>query len=454
MIDLEKYKIAFRDMPSQIQEAEVNAEIHDTVIVYVSEEERNGVEISKKSALYVRASGEKTGYYYTEDLQEDAMCAIKMAYENGLYSENAQCEDMCQESKTLDFGEEKAEQNVEVLSALAMELLKTVKSHMEFPKEKITVWGSLKAENFGQQVVNSHGLEVCCVKPLYILEIGACVDVEGQVYGSGASLAAGNVKYFDLKQAAKDISMKCRVQMKSTKPFVAGEYPVILGNSVVYYLLATGWQFFSGVKYVNGSTVLKEKIGEKISYRCLELTDKVWKEGKGFPILCDCEGSVGANASIIKDGVWCGFLHNRTSAKQMAQSLTGNAGRRPLLSGTICTDVLVTPKNFCIEPGTASLEEMKSHMGNGILLTESFDVFHTLDIATGDFSIPCYGIRIEDGEEKEGFTGLTMTGNIRSLLANVVEVGLEEMLHPMIAVDNYGIGSCPIRLESLYLSGE
>lgn len=454
MIDLQAYQLAFQTMSSKIFEAEVNAEIHDTVVVYVDEKTRNGVEISKKSALYVRASGEKTGYYYTEDLQEDAMHAIETAYENSLYSENVGCEDMNREPKVVDFGEETAEQDVDTLSDLAIRLLKTLKSHMEFPKEDITIWGALKAETFGQQVANSHGFEASCVKPLYILEVGACVTVDGQVYGSGASLAAGNIKCFNLKQAAQDISMKCRVQMNPVKSFVSGDYPVILGNSVVYYLFATGWQFFSGVKYLNGSSAFCGKLGEKISDNYLEITDKVLENGSGFPIFCDCEGSVGVDASIIRKGVWNGLLHNRTSANRMGKELTGNAGRRPLLSGTICTDILVTPKNFCVEPGEHSLEEMKKHMGDGILITESFDVFHTLDIATGDFSIPCYGIQIENGEEKGGFNGLTMTGNFRDLLANIVEVGAETMLHPMIALDNYGIQSCPIRLSHLYLSGE
>ncbi len=454
MIDLQAYKLAFQHMPSKICEAEVNAEIHDTVVVYVDEKKRNGVEISKKSALYVRASGEKTGYYYTENMQEDAMHAIEIAYENSLYSENAQYENMNQEPTRLDFGEEKAEQNVNKLSFLAIDLLKKVKSYIEFPKEKITVWGSLKAETFGQQVVNSRGFEMNCIKPLYILEIGACVEEEGKVYGSGASLAAGDIKHFDLKQAAKDMSMKCRVQMKPGKSFESREYPVILGNSVVYYLFATGWQFFSGAKYLSKSSAFSGLLGEKISGMCLEIIDKSLGDGSGFSILADCEGSKGTSTSIIKEGIWYGLLHNRMSASQMGQELTGNAGRRPLLSGTICTDILVTPKNFCIEPGNASLEEMKEHMGNGILITESFDVFHTLDIGTGNFSIPCYGIRIENGKEMEGFTGMTMTGNFRELLENIVEVGSEKILHPMIALDNYGIGSCPIRLSSLYLSGE
>jgi len=454
MIELQSYKSAFQKMPSKIYEAEVNAEIHDTVVVYVDENARNGVEISQKTALYVRASGKKTGYYYTEDLEEDALQAIETAYENGLYSENTHCEELDQRQIKYDFGEENAEKNVDILTSWAIDLLKKLKSYMEFPSESVTIWGSLKAETFGQKVVNSHGFEAGYVKPLYILDVGAYVEIEGDAFGSGTSLAAGNIDAFDLQQAAKDISLKCRTLRNPSATFASGEYPVILGNSVVYYLFATGWQFFSGFKYVNRSTALEGMLGEKISNKCLSITDCVPEDGRGFSISCDCEGSEGKKSSIIKEGRWTQCLQNRMTAKEMGQDLTGNAGRRPLLSGTICTDIVVTPKNFCVEPGWSNLEELKKHMGNGILLTQSFDVFHTLDIATGDFSIPCHGIRIEDGKETEGLLGLTMTGNFRDLLADIVEVGSEAILHPMIALENYGIQSCPLRLTRLHLSGE
>ncbi len=136
-----------------------------------------------------------------------------------------------------------------------------------------------------------------CIVPV-VFEAGDCGvfwhEACGHNLESGASLAAGSIKYFDLKQAARDISMKCRVQMKPAKHFVSGEYPVILGNSVVSYLFATGWQFFSGVKYLNKSSAFSGKLGEKISDKCLAITDKVLEAGSGFPILGDCEGSVGA----------------------------------------------------------------------------------------------------------------------------------------------------------------
>ena len=93
-------------------------------------------------------------------------------------------------------------------------------------------------------------------------------------------------------------------------------------------------------------------------------------------------------------------------------------------------------------------------MGDGILITEYFDLFHSLDISSGNFSVPCYGVLIRDGKETGTVFGLNLSGNFRQLLAQVKEVGMDRQIHPMDFLNNYGIGSCPLAVGRLTVSGE
>ncbi len=62
MIDIDAYKQAFRRLPSTIAEAEVNAERHKLGLVRLYGGKIIGEDQYERQALYLRVSGEKTGY--------------------------------------------------------------------------------------------------------------------------------------------------------------------------------------------------------------------------------------------------------------------------------------------------------------------------------------------------------------------------------------------------------
>lgn len=73
-------------------------------------------------------------------------------------------------------------------------------------------------------------------------------------------------------------------------------------------------------------------------------------------------------------------------------------------------------------PGSRTWKQMLSELGNGIVLTEFLGI-HTADPVSGDFSVGASGIRFEGGEEKEPVRGFAVSGNVLSLLRDVVTVG-------------------------------
>lgn len=244
------------------------------------------------------------------------------------------------------------------------------------------------------------------------------------------------------------------MQLLPPVSFASGEYPAILSREFVYNLMATAWQAFSGVKYAQGATVFHGQLGKKIGRNCLNITDFRAIENSGYEMNCDAEGTVGCDVPIIQNGILTGLMTNQTVAATLNMQPTGNAGRRPLLTGNISIDILVTPKNFCIEPGNVSLAEMMEHMGNGILLTEHSDLYHSLDIASGAFSIPAYGVLVKQGRAVGSLTGLTVSGNLAELFQGIQEVENLRLIRPMDYTNNYGIGACGLRIDRLSISGE
>ncbi|MDD7739611.1 MAG: metallopeptidase TldD-related protein [Fusicatenibacter sp.] len=462
MIDLKRYQEAMKKLPEGAVEAEVNAETHDIVMVTVCKQELIDVQCASQTALFVRVSGEKTGYVYTQNLEEDAGKVLAQAYANSALSDKENPETMNRLADVQNYGDEQAvcdaavlkEKAGKIASELENEIARQIENRCREGKANVTVTARLKAETYGQHTVNSHGLDVNSAKPVYILSLTGELPWKGAPVCVVLELASGDVESFDLEYAARNLAERIVWQMDPVKKFESGDYPVILSDEAVYTLFATGWQEFSACKYADGASALAGSLGEKIAGEVLSIVDDPDLGGKGFPMSCDAEGSKGEAVTLLDHGIFTGMLHNTSSAERLSCANTGNAGRRPLLFGNIATDILVTPKNFCFQPGTSSLRELEEHMGNGILITEYMDVFHTLDVSSGEFSAPCFGVRIEDGKETENLTALTVSGNFRQMLSDVLEVGRDHALRPMIDLENYGIAPCALRVASLNVSGE
>ena len=92
-------------------------------------------------------------------------------------------------------------------------------------------------------------------------------------------------------------------------------------------------------------------------------------------------------------------------------------------------------------------------MGNGVYVTESFDVFHSINIASGEFHVPCRGILVENGECKACVEGITINGTIQDLLRDTLEVGSEVQVRPMDLLKSYTVCAPAMRIRSLNVTG-
>lgn len=452
MINVASLKEAFTRLPPGAREAEASVESHELSLVEAHSGEVSGASQSSQTAFYVRVSGERTGYAYTQDLDGDPDELLGEAYANSLNSERPAPDEIRRGAAAIaaDYGSLKAESGIAALGRFAVDFGEGVSSSAPMLDE---VFVDLRSETTGLYTINSHGLDTGFTRPLYILSAVMNASRGGRSFTTNYNRVASSLAAFSLEEfAARGREMlECQFD---PSPFASGRHRAVLHRNVVYNILSTAWQLFSGHRYLEGSSLFSGKLGSMVASPSLSLKDYPAHAASGFDFPCDCEGTPGKALSLVDRGSLAGLMHNMATAAALKAEPTGNAGRRPLLYGNIATDILVTPRNVCVEPGEASLEDLLRHMGDGLLVTTSFDVFHSINIASGAFSIPCKGVIVRQGRREAATGPLVVTGKLGDLLWGIEEVANDLYIGTMLALDNYGIGACSLRVEGLDFSGQ
>ena len=111
---------------------------------------------------------------------------------------------------------------------------------------------------------------------------------------------------------------------------------------------------------------MRERGGTQIASSLVTLRDiPVWP-GHGYEAVLDSEGSDGLAVDLVKQGVQTGLLHTLQTAAALGTQTTGNAGRTAGLVKGYRT--IVTPKNWVMEPGQNTEEELLAQLGEGLYI--------------------------------------------------------------------------------------
>lgn len=472
MISLENYKKAIKNLPEYITECEINAEQKVSMMVSVSGGKVAKTNFSDVTSVYVRASGTKTGYAYTEDLGEEPVNVILRAYNNGIFSDSNKIDrlnspETAFNEKLLKYGKQAEAENViygvagstaekieketafsDILAKALMmeEIIKT--SH---PAIK-TVFVNIRKDTFSSSVINSMGVDVCFTRHVYYAQSGITAEISGDIADTLCAVSAASLEKLDPYLLVKQAGNFLKNKMEPGS-FTSGEFPVILSRNVGVNIMMTAWQLFSGLKYCDGSTALKGRLGEVIGSPALSIIDMPFHNATGYCFPFDCEGTTGRETVLVDKGKFTGLMHNLASAAQLNAVPTGNAGRVALLTGNVPTDIIITPKICCIMPGARSAEEWIKEMDEGVYITESYDIFHSINIGSGDFAIPCKGVVIKDGRPHHSAAALTICGNLLDLFNNIEETGNDLFIDEFL-LKSYCVGSPCLRIRKLQVNGK
>lgn len=443
MQELQAYRHAFERLPEGVRAAEAQAERTIVMEASVSGGRSTGMEYSDKTELFVRATGEKTGMVYTENLEEDPCSVLRQALENGALGQAAELMAPADSLMMERFPEEKS---AEELHDAALKLEAELKARFEDVSE-LNVSVSQRITAIG--VVNTNGADVSAAVERYDVTVHAAHRTDPLKPFNEARAVS---RLVDI--CADDWMPSIQIWIDSIRPsgrIAPGEYRAVLSARAMDYVLVTAWQLFSAACCQQGRSAISGKLGEKLFADCITICDH--KEGPGFAAVLDAEGVRCQNVTVARNGIVTGWMHNLSTAHREGVPSTGNAGRRALLSGNIHTDMTVVPVCFTLESGTHSQEDLIRLCGDGVYICENYDQFHSLNIVSGDFSFPCRAIRIENGRLTEASDGLVMNGNIVDLFANAEALGNTQRIEPMAMYNNYAVSAPAMLVSRLNIAG-
>ena len=213
----------------------------------------------------------------------------------------------------------------------------------------------------------------------------------------------------------------------------SGKYKVVFSDGCVATLLDALTDAFSAFDAEQHLSPLEGKIGEQVFSKLLTVKE----EPIGAAPYCvpfDAEGVPCKNKTLIKAGVPTGFVYDLATAKRAGVKSTGN-GRT--MGGN------VRPAVGCavIDGGDKTLEQLFSHVGDGLYITSLGGVSTGLDRRSGNYSLEASGYHIEKGKLTSPVSLITVAGNLTETFAGVTAVGKDRkitfynIVAPAVAVD-------------------
>jgi PmbA protein len=122
----------------------------------------------------------------------------------------------------------------------------------------------------------------------------------------------------------------------------------------------------------------------------------------------DAEGVATAARDVVSDGVLQGYFLGSYSARKLGLDSTGNAGGA---------------HNLVVSHGDEDLPALMRRMGRGLFVTEQLG--QGVNLVTGDFSRGAAGFWIENGEIAYPVEEITIAGNLKTMLRDIIAIGCD-----------------------------
>jgi len=198
------------------------------------------------------------------------------------------------------------------------------------------------------------------------------------------------------------------------------ECPVLFEAPLAAGLLGGFVQAVSGGALYRKTTFLLDMVGSQVFPDHIDiLEDPHLRGGKGSAPFDD-EGVRTARRQVVEAGRVQGYFLSTYSARKLGMRTTGNAGGSHNL----------TLSSRLTQPGD-DLDAMLRKLGTGLFVTELMG--QGVNYVTGDYSRGASGFWVENGQIAYPVQEITIAGNLREMLQDIVAVGAD--------VYNYGAKS-------------
>jgi PmbA protein len=236
-------------------------------------------------------------------------------------------------------------------------------------------------------------------------------------------------------------SAELAVGKLGAQTFKTQTLPIVLDPYMGMSLLGALIPLFSADSVIKGKSLFAGKAGEAVASDRVTIVDDARTPGALRSAPFDGEGVATTTRTLVDKGVLRGYLSSLKTAKKMEQSPTGNARR-----SSYATPSRIGAANFHLVPGAPAPDELIRGLDRSLRIT-SFLNLHTIDPISGEFSLGATGDYLEKGERRYPVQGITIAGNLTTLLASISGVAND------LVFGAGGIGSPSFLISELSIGG-
>ncbi|NOE60435.1 metalloprotease PmbA [Vibrio cholerae] len=209
-----------------------------------------------------------------------------------------------------------------------------------------------------------------------------------------------------------------------------GQFPVMFAADVATGLIGHLVMAISGGNLYRKSSFLLDHLGKTILPMWFNISERphVMRGLASSPF--DSEGVRTQDLEIITDGVLATYLLTSYAARKMNMTPTGHAGGI---------------HNWYVKSTGQNYQQMLKELGTGLLVTEVMG--QGVNVVTGDYSRGAAGFWVENGEIKYPVSEITIAGNLKQMLQQIVAVGSDIETRSQIQTGS-------ILIESMKVAGE
>jgi PmbA protein len=206
--------------------------------------------------------------------------------------------------------------------------------------------------------------------------------------------------------------------------------PVLFAPEMASGLVGALLGAISGASLYRKSSFLLDSLDTQILPDFVRIHEQPLLVGGMGSASYDAEGVATRARDIVSDGILRSYILSTYSARKLGMQTTGNAGG---------------VHNLIVEPGDKDFSGMLNLLGTGLLVTELMG--QGVNRVTGDYSRGASGFWVENGVIQYPVQEITIAGNLKIMLRNIVAIGNDVDLR-----GNIRVGS--ILLEQMAIAGE
>lgn len=421
------------------QKAGATAEVAVTKVNGLSVSTRlrevENVEFNNDGALGISVYlGNQKGNASTSDLSPQA---IKNTVESALAIAKYTSEDDCTGLAPKEFMAFDAPNldlyhptDIDVDQAVAI-ALEAENAALDFDARIVNSNGAAFNSHTGARVYgNSHGMLQSYLSSRYSISCSVLSGVEDQLESDYEYTVSRRADLLENPQwVGKSAAEKAIARLQPRK-IATQKSPVIFLNDVATGLIGHLAAAISGGSLYRKNSFLLDQLGQQILPDWMQISERPHLLGQLASTPFDSEGVRTQDLEIIKNGVLQTYLLTSYSGKKLGMPTTGHAGGI---------------HNWLVKPNSqGKLTALLRQMGTGLLVTDLMG--QAINMVTGDYSRGASGFWVENGEIQYPVSEITIAGDLKNMLGNMVAVGDDVELR-----SNIQTGS--ILLEEMSISG-